>query len=130
MEKIRLAGCVILNNNAILLLHRKKTDWYELPGGKIEQDESPESAAKRELKEELMCDVDIVRKIGTKDFEEDRYVMSYTWFLARIKKGQKPNIIEADKYNHCRYVPIEELSKHRLSPNMQNLIPELKKIIL
>jgi 8-oxo-dGTP pyrophosphatase MutT (NUDIX family) len=45
MKKITLAGCVILQNSAILLLHRIKTDWYELPGGKINGGETPEETA-------------------------------------------------------------------------------------
>ncbi len=53
MDKIVLAGCIILKGDAILLLNRKKTGWYELPGGKIDENESAEATAIRELKEEL-----------------------------------------------------------------------------
>jgi len=31
MTKLRLAGCAILRDKSILLLHRIKTDWYEMP---------------------------------------------------------------------------------------------------
>ena len=44
---IHLAGCVIVENNSILLLHRISKDWYELPGGKIEENETPFQAIKR-----------------------------------------------------------------------------------
>jgi 8-oxo-dGTP diphosphatase len=127
MNKIVLAGCIIPNNDSILLLQRKKTNWYELPGGKIKKSELPEDAAKRELKEELMCDIEIIRRVGTRDFEEKGYVMTYIWFLAKIKKGQTPKIGEPDKYSSYKYVPIAELSKHRLSPNMKNLALELER---
>jgi len=125
MDKIRLAGCVILNDDKILLLHRKKTAWYELPGGKIDESEAPEEAAKRELKEELLVDVEIINKIGTKDFEQDGHIMEYNWFLAKIKEGQNPKVGEPDKYGHLNYIPLSELSQHKLSPNMQNLVSEL-----
>jgi len=46
--KVMLAGCVILNKDRILLLHRKRNNYYELPGGKIDDCEQPEIAAKRE----------------------------------------------------------------------------------
>ena len=36
-----------------------------MPGGFIERGESPESAAKRELKEETMLDGDVVKTLGT-----------------------------------------------------------------
>ena len=128
MKKIILAGCAIVENNAILLLNRKKTGWYELPGGKIDSGESAEEAAKREIKEELGCDVEIVRRLGEKDFEENGYVMGYTWFLARTK-GQ-PEIQEPDKFDHLKYVPLNELRKHTLSANMRNLADKLEKGLL
>lgn len=121
-----LAGCIILSNNAILLLYRKKTGWYELPGGKIEEGESVEEAALRELKEELCVDVDIIHNLGTKDFEENGFIMTYIWFLAKLKSGQIPSIGEPDKYDHFRYIPINELQKNALSPNMQNVARELQ----
>lgn len=126
MNKVNLAGCVILNKNTILLLHRIKTDWYELPGGKIDEGETPQETAKRELKEELQCDVEIIRQLGEKDFEDKGYVMGYTWFLARIKKGQTPTVGEPDKFSKYIYVSLKKLSEYKLSTNMQNFFEALK----
>jgi len=132
MDKLTLAGCVIKNHNGILLLHRIKRDWYELPGGKIDEQESAEETAKRELKEEILCDIKVKDRLGSKDFEEDGYIMTYIWFLAGLKRGQIPRIGEPNKFDHLRYVAPKDLKHHRLSPNMENLAAELenKKIIL
>ena len=125
MNKITLAGCAIIKDSKILLLNRKKRNWYELPGGKIDESESAEEAAKRELKEELSCEVEIIRKIGTKDFEEDGYVMTYVWFLAKVKENQFPQVGEPDKFDHYKYISFAELNNHSLSPNMKNFCLEL-----
>lgn len=127
MKKINLAGCVILNKDKILLLHRKRNNCYELPGGKIDIGEQPEITAKRELKEELLCDVEIIKKIGEKDFEEDGYVMGYTWFLARIINNQTPGVGEPEKFDKFEYLSIGEMDNYGLSSNMRNLLSELKK---
>jgi len=127
MDKISLAGCAILRDNAILLLHRIKTNWYELPGGKMEFEESPEEAAKRECREELMCDVEIIRQIGMKDFSEDGRNMDYYWFLARVALGQGIHVGEPDKFDHFEYIPLASLSQYALSPNMENFAQELTK---
>jgi ADP-ribose pyrophosphatase YjhB (NUDIX family) len=66
---ISLAGAVILKDGAILLLHRKTRDCYELPGRKIDDNETPETAAMREVKEELLVDIEIIKKLGTMDYE-------------------------------------------------------------
>lgn len=125
MKKITLAGCAILHKDSILLLHRIKTDWYELPGGKIDAGETPEEAATRELKEELQCDVEIIRRLGEKDFEENGYTMGYIWLLASIKNGQSPSIGEPDKFSGYAYVPLKKLTEHKLSLNMQNFFQAL-----
>lgn len=125
MRKINLAGCVILNGDKILLLHRKKADWYELPGGKIEDGKQPEIAAKREIKEELLCDVGIIKKIGEKDFEENSNAMGYTWFLAKLRNDQILKLGEPEKFDSFAYLPISNLGSYKLSFNMQNLLSEL-----
>lgn len=127
MPTISLAGCVILHKGALLLLHRSKKNWYELPGGKIDDEESAENAAKRELREEILCDVDIVRKLGTEGFEEDGMILVYTWFLAKIHEGQSPIIGEPETFDTFTYVPLKELSTYPLSPNMKNFVAALER---
>jgi 8-oxo-dGTP diphosphatase len=126
MNNINLAGCVIVKDDALLLLHRIKTDWFELPGGKIDPGENAEQAAIRELREELLCDVEIIKMFGNKDFKENDNSMGYTWFLAKIKEGQSVRVGEKDKFSEFRYIPISDLKKYRLSTNMQNFVKELE----
>lgn len=125
-EKLQLAGCVILHEQKILVIHRIKKDWWELPGGKIEADEDARVAAVRELKEEILCDVEIVKKLGEMDFMENDFVMGYEWFLARIASG-KPSIGEPEKYDGCEYKSILELRASTVSPNMLNLLDAIER---
>jgi 8-oxo-dGTP pyrophosphatase MutT (NUDIX family) len=132
MKIILLAGCVILQGKDILLLHRRATDWYELPGGKVYQGEELAAAAQRELKEELGVDVRIMRKLGTKDFMGNGNQLVYTWFLATIEYNQQPIIKEANKFDGYKYINLETLNTIKLSHNMHNLVQALddKSIIL
>lgn len=120
MNKICLAGCAILKGRKILLLHRVKDDWYELPGGKIEKTENPEDAVIRELKEELLVDIEILKSLGEKDFEENGFVMGYIWFLAKIKQEMISQVGEKEKFDHFKYIDLSRLSSYKLSPNMMN----------
>lgn len=132
MNKKFAAGCVILDRDKILLLHNKEKGWYELPGGKLDEKETPEQAAKRELKEELGLDVELVRKLGETNFNTDTYSLDYTWFLGKIKGDQKPKVIESERYDKFEYLKISDLGKYKLSSNMNNLLVEInnKKIVL
>lgn len=126
MKKILLAGCVILKGNSILLLNRIKTGWYELPGGKVEKGEMPVDAAVRELKEEINCEVEIIKQLGEKDFEESGLVFNYIWFLGKIKTGKILKIREKDKFDHFRYISLKNLGKQKLSTNMKNFQSEFE----
>lgn len=70
---IHLAGCVSIQDQKILLLHRQKRGWYELPGGKVELYETPQNTAIRELHEELCVSVHIVRKLDEAIFTNFHY---------------------------------------------------------
>ena len=53
------AAAIIIQNEALLLIHRQKPgrDYYILPGGGVELNESFEEACIREVKEETGLDV-------------------------------------------------------------------------
>lgn len=127
MDKASLAGCAIVKNDAILLIRRIKTGWYELPGGKIEENETAEDAAIREIKEELCVDIKIMKKLGEKDFIENGYAMSYAWFQACLMDGQQPVIGEPEKFDDLKYIELSKLKEFKLSPNMENFVGELEK---
>ena len=127
-KMITLAGCVIRNTEGkILVIHRntpKRVQW-ETPGGKIEEGENPNQAAERELQEELGVKVEIIKKLGEKEFHEDDFTMHYTWFLARVISGT-PKLIEPEKFDDMEHFSWEELTniKDQLSANTKNLVDE------
>lgn len=53
MNYIYKAGALIIQDKKLLLVREKDEDFFINPGGRIEKNETPEKALKRELKEEL-----------------------------------------------------------------------------
>jgi len=129
---IKLAGCIIKDGQGrILLLHRNngKHKHWEIPGGKINEGESAEAAAVREIKEELDVDVAVQSKFGEKEFTmEDGQHMHHTWFLAKITDGE-PKVAEPDTFDDLHYFSVEEMAKIRgqLSHSAKNLLEVLEK---
>ncbi len=121
------AGCVIVKNNSILLIHRIDKDWWEVPGGKAEEGESLEETAVREAWEEIHAKVKIVRKLGKTSFNNFQFDLDYTWFLAELDKDSNPDINEPHNYDDIRYIPINELAEKKLSPSARNLLTEIEK---
>ena len=123
-NKLLLAGSIIINDKSeVLLLHRNAPNriQWETPGGKVEDEETPEECTLRESKEELGVDVKIIKKLGQREFKEDQYEMVYIWFLVKILEGN-PKAIE-DKHDDLCYWSWQDLkNKQDLSPNTQNLV--------
>lgn len=60
------ARAVLLNDKGQThLLHVTKHGYHKLPGGGIDEGESPEQALKRELLEEVGCHAEITAELGT-----------------------------------------------------------------
>lgn len=121
------AGCIIVRDNSILLLHRIDKDWWEVPGGKAELGETGEQTAKREAKEELGCRVEIIRELGKTNFLSPKGELDYTWFLAEIRKGQSPKIGVPREYDRFEYLPLNKLKTYKLSSSAKNLTIEIEK---
>ena len=67
-EEYRLnirAGGIVIHNNKVLLHKNLNKDHYCLPGGRVEIGENSESTIKREIKEELGKEIDILEYVAT-----------------------------------------------------------------
>ena len=120
---LQLAGCVLLDElQKIYLLHRNKKGviQWELPGGKIDAGEDAETAAIREIKEELGVTVSLVKHLGSTHFEENGTEHIYTWFLATVQNGNL-YICEPQTFDDLKSFSLDELSKIKLSNNMKKL---------
>lgn len=62
-KQILVAAAVVLREGRVLLAQRKSgthlAGAWELPGGKVEPDEDPREAVRRELREELGVEVEV-----------------------------------------------------------------------
>lgn len=55
-------GGYIFNDNKVLLIHHNKLDLWLPVGGHIDENETPDQALQREIKEEVNLDIEIIGK--------------------------------------------------------------------
>ena len=53
---------LIINQDKVLLIHHSKLDKWIPPGGHIDPNETPDTALKREIKEELDLEIEILNR--------------------------------------------------------------------
>lgn len=68
--------------------------WWEFPGGKIEEGETPEEALKREIREELAADIRVGRLIHTIEYDYPEFHLSMDCFWCELLT-EKLQLIEA-----------------------------------
>lgn len=81
---------IILKKNKILFIHRIKSgrEYYVLPGGAVEENESPEAAAIREVKEETNFDIKIDFLLWEIEENVDGEIRKGYYFLVKGFKGR------------------------------------------
>lgn len=99
MKKEKSCGCIVINNNKVLLVKHRKGHW-DFPKGHIEGNETEEETAIREVKEETNIDVEIQssKRYKINYIVEDKQVdKDVIFFLARpLNLTTKPQYEEVD----------------------------------
>ena len=133
-----LASALIIRDGALLLLHRTDHDHYETPGGKLTASDcaDPENpteddllrCALRELEEEVDCTAE---PFGT--MIEHRFTLrdGRSAYVAKFPMRSLSGSLMTKEplFDEARFVPVDELSSLRLSPDLSELLDEIETLI-
>lgn len=118
-------SAVIIQGTKILLMHRykpEKGEYYVLPGGKMDENETLIDALKREIKEETNLDILEFEKVAEFENVEKDYQPNFVYLINKFEG--KPKIIgeeatqnnENNKYE-LKWIELRKLSELPLKPD-------------
>ena len=90
MKTVSVVAAVIKDNDRIFATARgygEYKGWWEFPGGKIEQGETPQQALIREIKEELDTEIRVGELIDTIEYDYPTFHLSMDCFWAEVVAG-------------------------------------------
>lgn len=83
--------CYVIKNSKVVAVRykkgMKKEDYYDIPGGKIEDGETPEQAASREMKEETVLNIYNLKHKGNMIIEYPDRIYDFDVFTTNESQG-------------------------------------------
>lgn len=113
---IKVVCGIIYNNEKILLCRRKHNKelagFWEFPGGKLELNENPEKALKRELQEELSMSVEILSYFTTVIYKYENFTIELIAYKCKFMRASF-SLVDHDKYE---WLEVNKLKNKKISP--------------
>ena len=132
-EKVVQVSAVVLvdRDGRVLLAKRPEgksmAGLWEFPGGKIENNETPETALVRELKEELDIDTSetCLAPLTFVSHAYDTFHLLMMVFVCRQWQG----MIHAKENQEFSWVSIKDINKYDMPPADKPIIPVLQELL-
>lgn len=128
---ISVSGFLTNENNQVLLLKRAKgkhflPGYFELPGGKMQHEESPRIALAREFKEETGLDIEIISPFATFSYFYDNIeygrvkVVDIQYYVKAKRRGH--TVALSDEHEDFAWTGQEDLKEYKITKESLEVI--------
>ena len=128
MKQIEVVAAIIRDSEGRIFATQRGygewKDWWEFPGGKIEEGETPEEALKREIWEELDTRVAVERLVQTVEWDYPAFHLTMHCYLCHVESGH----LQLKEHEAARWLRAEELESVGWLPADRDLVSKLKKL--
>ena len=126
-KTVHVVGAIIENDNKEIFCALRSPEmslpnYWEFPGGKIEENETPKQALAREIKEEFNCEIIVGEKVEDTTYEYEKVIVRLETYMSTILNGT-PTALE---HAETKWVPRHQLLSLDFAPAD---IPAVEKLI-
>ena len=125
-KNIEVVAAIICDGDKVFATQRgygEWKDWWEFPGGKMENGESPQEALQREIKEELATEIEVGKLITTVEYDYHKFHLTMHCFICRIKTGK----LTLTEHEAAKWLSTETLETVKWLPADNEVVDMLKR---
>lgn len=123
---MKVTCAIILSNQLFLIakkpLHKKQGGKWEFPGGKLNSNESEEQCVVREIEEELLCQIQPIKKLQTIEHQYPEFKIELVPFFCNIVSG----IPKLTEHTEIAWVSLSNIRDYTLCDADEKVIPILE----
>ena len=117
MKIVDVVAAVIFDNEGKILIAKRKKgktleNYWEFPGGKVENNESETDCLKREMDEEFGVEINISKYLTTSKHSYDNFTINLKAYLAEYRKGN----FQLREHSEIRWIKISDCSNYMFAP--------------
>ena len=123
-KTIHVVAAILIQDGRLLATQRGYgpwKDWWEFPGGKVEQGEEPREALRREMQEELAVNIEAGKLVASVEYDYPDFHLSMLCFRCRVV-ADRLTLLE---HEAARWLSQEELDAVRWLPADVEVIRQL-----
>ena len=127
MKQIEVVAAIIRKGDKIFATQRGYgdfKDWWEFPGGKMETDETPEEALKREIREELSTEISVDEFLCTMEYDYLKFHLTMHCYLCSLQT----EALHLNEHEAAKWLTIDELDSVRWLPADLEVVGKIKSI--
>ena len=124
-KHIEVVAAIITDGGKIFATQRgygEWKDWWEFPGGKMEEGETPEEALKREIREELATEIAIKKFLTTVEHDYPKFHLTMHCYICKVISGRLTLL----EHEAARWLSAEELTAVKWLPADKPVIEMLQ----
>ena len=125
MAVVHVSAAIIVRDGKVFCAHRPESltgPGWEFPGGKVKEDETPEQALRREIREELGAELSIAWLFDTVTYDYPSFRLVMDAFVCELKPGEH---LELTEHDEGRWLSRDELLSVDWLPADFELVREL-----
>lgn len=123
-KNINVVAAIIRKEDKIFATQRgygEWKDWWEFPGGKIEQGETLEEALKREIREELSTEISVDEFLCTVEYDYPRFHLTMHCYICSLLT----EAMHLNEHEAASWLKKDELYSVKWLPADKNIVEQL-----